>query len=548
LGGGVQKGRATGQVAFLSKVDSMAGAISPFPAPGFDPARRAALRFGMGAFASFLAAPAFAQSFATTAIQQTLGDGQKFSPSLVIDLARLLSKRPYTPPPTDLPDPLNNLNYENYIGIRAQPAGQIWSGENRPFVVEPLHRGYAFQAQVTLFVVEDAMVRRIVYDRSKFDYGRLQPPATLPDLGFSGFRVLGDAQDGKMREVGIFQGATFFRSSARYQNLGVMARGLTLKAGDSKGEEFPAFRAFWIEQPAQASDNLVVHALLDSESVTGAYRFILRASDVSIIDTEITLFARTPVENFGIAGMTSTYFFGPNTRRNNDDPRPAVFESSGLSIHNGNKEWIYRPLNNPDMLQISSFVDPSPKGFGLVQRLRDFRDFRDGDQNFERRPSLWIEPIGEWGQGMVQLIEIPTENEINDNVISYWRPKQGLQPGTETFFAYRQFWSWQPPDRPDLGVVTETRTGSAGGRRRRFMVDFVGEAFKQPQSLAEMKPVLGASPGQVSGLRVWTYPEQKLVRVGFVLDPGGENASELRLLLESNGRPLTETWLYRWTP
>jgi glucans biosynthesis protein len=149
---------------------------------------------------------------------------------------------------------------------------------------------------------------------------------------------------------------------------------------------------------------------------------------------------------------------------------------------------------------------------------------------------------------MVQLIEIPTENEINDNVIAYWRPKQGLQPGTETFFAYRQFWSWQPPDRPDLAIVTETRTGSAGGRRRRFMVDFVGEAFKQPQLLADMKPVLGASPGQVSGLRLWTYPEQKLVRVGFVLDPGGENASELRLLLESNGRPLTETWLYRWTP
>ena len=526
----------------------MVGVHLPSPAPGSGPDRRAVLRLGAGALALLAAPSVQAQSSAATAIQQALGDGQKFTPSSVVDLARVLSKRPYAPPPSDLPDPLNNLNYENYIGIRTLPTAMVWAGENRPFVIEPLHRGYAFQAQVTLYLVEDQTVRRIAYDRSKFDYGKLQPPATLPDLGFSGFRVMGDPLDGKMREIGIFQGATFFRSSARHQNLGVMARGLTLKAGDPKGEEFPAFRAFWIEQPAKGADQLVIHALLDSESVTGAYRFILRASDVTLIDTELTLFARTAIDNVGIAGMTSTYFFGPNSRRMPDDPRPAVFESSGLSIHNGNKEWIYRPLSNPETLQISSFVDPSPRGFGLVQRPRDFRDFRDSDQNFERRPSLWIEPIGEWGQGLVQLIEIPTENEINDNVIAYWRPKQALQPNTETFFAYRQFWSWQPPDRPDLALVTDTRTGSAGGRRRRFIVDFVGDAFKEPQTFVDMKTVLGASPGQVSGLRLWTYPEQKLVRVGFVLDPGGENASELRLLLEKNGRPLTETWLYRWTP
>ncbi len=205
-----------------------------------------------------------------------------------------------------------------------------------------------------------------------------------------------------------------------------MARGLTLKAGDPKGEEFPQFRAFWIEQPSAQSDRLVIHALLDSESVCGAYRFTVRAGDVSIIDTEITLFPRAPVENYGIGGMTTTYLFGANDRRGVDDVRPSVFESSGLQIKNGNEEWIWRPLQNPDTLQISAFVDPSPRGFGLLQRERDYSAFLDDDQNFERRPSLWIEPIGEWGPGLVQLIEIPTDNEINDNVLCYWRPKQPL--------------------------------------------------------------------------------------------------------------------------
>ena len=443
------------------------------------------------------AAPARAQSFTTAAIQSSLGEGQRFAPGTLIELARLLSRKGYNPPQVDLPEPFANLNYEQYIGIRALPSAHLWSGENRSFSVEPLHRGFAFQSPVQLFTVEDGQIRRVIYDRSRFDYGRLQPPATLPDLGFSGFRVFGDAQGGRTREVAIFQGASFFRSSARGQNIGVMARGLTLKAGDPKGEEFPQFRAFWIEQPSAQSDRLVIHALLDSESVCGAYRFTVRAGDVSIIDTEITLFPRAPVENYGIGGMTTTYLFGANDRRGVDDVRPSVFESSGLQIKNGNDEWIWRPLQNPDTLQISAFVDPSPRGFGLLQRERDYAAFLDDDQNFERRPSLWIEPIGEWGPGLVQLIEIPTDNEINDNVLCYWRPKQPLAAGTEVSFAYRQFWCWQPPERPNLLQVTGTRVGRGkNNAQRRFVVDFSGEALKSTQAILEMKPALSVHLGR----------------------------------------------------
>ncbi|MHB2166169.1 OpgD/OpgG family glucan biosynthesis protein [Alsobacter sp. R-9] len=526
-------------------------AASPSPPDarlGID--RRSFLAGGASAAVALAAAgPAAAQSFAQTAIQSALGEGTSFTPGTVVELARLLSKKAYNAPATDLPDPFNGLNYEQYIGIRALPATVLWQQEGRGFTVEPLHRGYAFQSAVSLFVVEDGTVRRVSYDRNKFEYGRLNVPATLPDIGFSGFRVFGDAQGGRQREVAIFQGATFFRSSARGQNLGVMARGLTLKAGDPKGEEFPQFRAYWIEQPSARSDALVIHALLDSESVVGAYRFMLRTGDVSIIDTEVTLFPRANVENYGIAGMTSTYLFGTNDRRNIDDVRPAVHESSGLQIHNGNGEWIWRPLSNPETLQISAFVDPSPKGFGLLQRERDYASFLDDDQNFERRPSLWIEPIGDWAPGLVQLIEIPTDSEINDNVLAYWRPRQPLVAGGETFFAYRQFWCWQPPERPSLAQVTQTRVGRGrNAAQRRFVVDFSGEGLRSTQTTTELRPTLSAAPGQIVNVRMWPYPERKLVRIGFDLDVGSETLSELRLVLEAGGKPVSETWLYRWTP
>ena len=512
--------------------------------------RRALLRLAAAAAASAVgSSSASAQTFATTAIQSALGEGQRFSSTTLIELARVLSRRPYTPPGSDLPDPFGALTYEQYIGIRATPAAVLWNFEGRGFTVEPLHRGFAFRDAVSLFVVEDGAVRRVVYDRGRFDYGRLTVPATLPDLGFSGFRVFGDSQSGRGREVAIFQGASFFRSSARGQNLGVMARGLTLKPGDPKGEEFPVFRAFWIEQPAARTDTLVIHALLDSESVTGAYRFTLRTGDVTIIDTELSLFPRATVENYGIAGMTTTFLFGPNDRRGVDDVRPAVHESGGLQIHNGNDEWIWRPLANPDTLQISGFVDPSPRGFGLIQRERDPSAFLDDDQNFERRPSLWIEPIGDWAAGLVQLIEIPTESEVNDNVVAYWRPKQPLTAGTEIAFAYRQFWCWLPPDRLPVAMVMATRIGRGrNNAQRRFLVDFVGDQLKTAQNVLELRPKIASAPGTIVNLRTWPYPERRLYRVGFDLDLGSEPASELRLVLEAGGKPVSETWLYRWTP
>jgi periplasmic glucans biosynthesis protein len=517
-----------------------------------DPNRRDVLTWLSGAAAGAVAVPGILLGQPATPqslVQTLLGEGRRFEPAAVTEVARALSRRPYAAPQNDLPDPFANLNYEQYVGIRALPTALIWGGEGRGFVAEPLHRGFVFSNPVSLFVVEDGLVRRVSYDRNRFDFGRLNAPATIGDIGFSGVRLFASlGEGGAPIEFAIVQGATFFRAVARGQNYGVVARALTLRPAETRGEEFPMFRAFWLERPTAGINALVVHGLIDSESTAGAVRMTFRPGDMTIVDVETTLFPRVNLEHVGLGGMGSTYLFGPNDRRGVDDARPAVYESKGVQMLNGQGEWLWRPLQNPEMLQISVFVDRNPQGFGLLQRDRDYSSFQDDDQRFERRPSLWIEPIGEWGQGAVQLIEIPNDSEINDNILAYWRPRAAMAAGSEVAFSYRQFWCWTPPERPPLATVTATSAGrGAAGRRRRFFVDFSGEGLNGVPP-PDFRAALTASAGTIHALKTWPYPDRKTVRVAFELDPGNENASEMRLVLEAGGKPLSETWLYRWTP
>lgn len=517
-------------------------------ATGPAPSRRAVMSRLALAPAIWTAGAARAQTASVPAtIQATLGEGQRFNPSAVVDLARTLSKRPFSAPASDLPSPFAGLTFEQYVAIKPLPSARIWDGEGRGFVAEPLPRGFVFTTAVTLFTVEEGQVRRILFDRGRYDFGALAVPPDGPELGFSGVRLSAVSGSGPPLEFAILQGATFFRALARGQSFGIMARGLTLKPAESRGEEFPVFRAFWLERPNAGSNAVVVHGLVDSESVAGAVRMTFRPGDMTIVDVETTLFPRVNLEHVGIGGMGAAFLFGPNVRRGTDDARPRAYEMSGLQMLNGKGEWLWRPINNPDTLQISAFLDENPKGFGLLQRERDFASFQDDTQRYERRPSLWIEPLGDFGQGQVQLIEIPSDSEINSNILAYWRPKAVMQAGSEVALAYRQFWCWSPPERPSLAAVTATRSGrGTSGRRRRFLVELTGDGLAA--AIPDLKAAISASPGTIGSVRLWPYPDRKVVRVGFELDPGGETACEMRLLLQAGDKPLSETWLYRWTP
>ena len=497
------------------------------------------------AFAGALAAAGAALESAR-ARAEPMDPPSPFAPDNVLDLARELAKSPFKAPKSTLPDVFSNLNFEQYSAIRRNPGSALWSDEKSGFALEPLHRGFIFTAPVQLHIVENGQARRLIYDRAAYDFGKLQPPADLPDLGFSGVRVLKGAPGQGWLDLAIFQGATFFRSLARGQTYGVNARGLSIRTGDAQGEEFPLFRALWIEKPSPASDALTIHALLDSASLTGAFHFTLRPGDATIIDTELTLVARVAVDHLGLGAMTATYVFGPLDHRHSEDVRPAVYDTGGLQILTGAGEWLWRPIASRDTLQISAFGDMNPRGFGFLQRARVFDAFYDDDAHWELRPSLWIEPIGDWGEGEVILLEIPSDSENNDNIIAQWRPKADLAEGATISFAYRQFWCWTPPARPNLATVASSRAGKLG-KRRRFIVEFVADLFGDPQKAAEVSASIEAAPGRIVASRLYAYKERRSIRVVFDLDPGSESYSELRVVLKAAGQPVSETWLYRWT-
>ena len=517
---------------------------SPLPLPS----RRAVLATAVAAAAAGAAPRALAQQPPLPAAQ-ALPDGQRFDAGNVAALARALAKRPYQAAPTEMPDGLRDLTYEQYVTIRPSPSALLWGGEGRGFVVEPLHRGFVFTVPVALHVVEDGVVRRVAYDPGRFEFGKLKSPEAGRDLAFSGFRVYAAFGAGQPVDFALFQGATFFSALAAGQGFGIQARGLSIRTAEARGEEFPYFRAFWIERPSVGQGALVVHALIDSESTTAALRMTLRPGETSHVDVEGTLFPRATLDHVGLAGMAASYLFGPSDRRNVDDARPGVYEVNGLLVANGGAETLWRPVQNPETLQVSAFMDRDPKGFGLMQRARDYASFQDDDQHWERRPSLWVEPLAEWGEGAVQLVEIPSDSEVNKNVIAYWRPKAPIPAASEFPFGYRQSWCWQPPHRPALAAVAGSRVGGVpGGRKRRVLVDFAGEALAAGAVPADLKASVSAAPGKVERLRTFAYPERRTLRVSFDLDPGGDNHSELRLLLEGGGQAISETWLYRWTP
>src|SRR5690606_2303278 len=341
-----------------------------------------------------------------------------------------------------------------------------------------------------------------------------------------------------------FQGASYFQAVPRDASYGLSARGLALRTAHPQGEEFPEFTHFWVERPSANASGIVVHALLDSPSTTGAYRFSITPGAETIMDVDVTLFPRAPLEDVGIAPLTSMFLFDESERMRIDDYRDEVHKSDGLQIVLASGEQVFRPLRNPTQLQISAFTSVAPKAFGLVQRSRRLSDFHDLDAMYERRPSVWIEPTSEWGPGELQLIEIPTDLETNDNIVTMWKPKEVIPPGQPWHTSYRIRWTTTPRVQPSLGRVTATRTGpTRDGKRRLFVVDFVGAG----RDVDGLELDIGSSTGRISNATLQPNRLTKGIRATFELDPQNADLVELRMRIMRGDRPVTETWLYRWT-
>ena len=471
-----------------------------------------------------------------------------FEGATVRNMARQLALQPYKAPDNTLPAPLKNLNFEQYQSIRFDPAKAFWRGQGRKFTAEFFHRGYIYHDRVNIFEVVDGKSIPITYSSDMFTFGKVDP--TTGDLGFAGFRIRyplnhPDGSD----EVCAFLGASYFRAIAKGQGYGLSARGLAIKTADSGGEEFPVFRSFWLERPSPGADLMVIHALLDSPSTTAAFRFTIRPGQDTVFDTETATYPRTDITQAGLAPLTSMFLFDANDRVRFDDWRAAVHDSNGLRLHTGHDELIWRPLINPRQLQISAFEDVSPRGFGLMQRKRAFRDYQDLESHFEDRPSLWVEPIGDWGHGMVELVEIPSDREINDNMVAFWRPHDPLRAKGEYLLNYRLHWCWTPPGDVKLGQVTQTRCGlSFDQKHRQFIIDFVGDALKPLTAEHPPKLDTGSSKGKIVSAVTQPNPAVGGWRVSIQLDTQDNKLVELHARLMQDDQPLTDTWIYRWTP
>ena len=471
-----------------------------------------------------------------------------FSRAALLDEARKLAQAPFVEPTLDLPARFADLSYEQYREIRWKRDLLIWRAEGRGFGLEPLHTGSVYRAPVQLYIVEDGQTARLAFDRDKFDYGPNVKPPEDPkqDLSFSGFKLRRPLRDDdKWNEFAIFQGATYFKALARGLTYGLTARGLAINTADPDGEEFPVFTRFYVERPDQNAASVIVHALLDSRSVTGAYRFTLRPGEETTIDVELTLFPRAELGHIGLGALNSMFLYDSTNRTRFDDLRPAVHMSDGLAITTGSGERIWRPLGNPRNLQISAFVDQSPRGFALAQRRRAFPEFQDLENRYDLKPSAWIEPVGDWGQGSVVLVEIPSDAEIHENIVAYWRPKAKLPAGQEFSAAYRLHWGPSMPTAPEIGFVSATREGQGTNQTsRRFVVDFLGNM----PAAGAVKLEISASAGRILNPILRPNPVAGGYRVQFDLDTRNVPLSELRLLLTDGAKPVSETWLYRWTP
>lgn len=462
---------------------------------------------------------------------------------------------------------LKGLDYDDYQKIQFNPARARWKDDTGElFRVEAFHPGWLYNQPVHLFQLVDGQTRPMRFDTEDFLYhgnlaARVPKDEHLP--GIAGFRLntplnRADVFD----ELVAFLGASYFRALGRGNVYGLSARGLAINTGISGAEEFPRFTEFYLEKPAKGADRITVYAALESPSLTGAYRFVIAPGADTTMEVTARLFLRADIKQLGVAPLSSMFLFGANERGDFDDYRPQVHDSDGLRFVEGPRGGppgaerpYWRPLRNPDALASSYFESRSLRSFGLYQRDRDWNDYLDAGAQYQRRPSLRVELLGDWGKGVVRLVEIPTKLETNDNIAAFWVPDAPAKAGDALVFAYRLHWGMLPPD-PDamLAYVQRTRTGAGGvsgvkskGDSHKFVIDFHGGLMATLPEDAVLSPEVTASKGKILHPALSKLPGGRGWRLVFDLAAPADAVVELTAGVKGYGRSLTETWLYQWS-
>jgi glucans biosynthesis protein len=494
------------------------------------------------------------QCFLTVALAASLlflsGNALPFGFDDVGARARQLAAAPYRKPENPLPRELQALTYDQYREIRFNPDRTLWRGAGLPFEVGFFHPGHYFGQPVRINEISTDGVREIRFGAELFNYGASTlDPQKMRNLGFAGFRIHFPVNSPKYKdEVLSFLGASYFRALGRNQRYGLSARALAIDTGVMSGEEFPHFVEFWLSRPAPADKEMIVYALLDSRRATGAYRFVLKPGIETAVEVRARLFFREEVGKAGLAPLTSMFYHGENQRPPADDARPEVHDSDGLSIQAANGEWIWRPLVNPRRLLVTSFAMTDPVGFGLMQRDRDFNNYQELDMRYELRPGAWVEPKGRWGAGRVELVQIPTPDETNDNIVAYWVPNEAPKPKQPYDLEYRLLWQKDAETRPALAWVTQTRRGRTVTRKPDGSISYTVD-FAPPTTARPEAPVDAVVSSDANGEILESSVRRNELTGGWRLSlrvkrMDEKKPVELRAHLRSTGQTISELWSY----
>lgn len=467
---------------------------------------------------------------------------------------------PFVDPSVVLPDAYAGMDYDAYRHVQFRPDHAKWAGFGATFQLQAFHLGWLFKQPVKLFEMVDGKAQPINFTANDFDYHDDRVEAGVvaaPFPGVAGFRLnypLNTAD--RLDELVSFLGASYFRALGRGNAYGLSARGVVLNSWVEGPEEFPNFTEFYLERP-KGNAPLTAYAVLEGPSVAGAYRFVItpahaQAQD-STIEVTARLFFRADIKELGIAPLTSMFLFDDGNRAQFDDYRPQVHDSNGLLQEHATGEVFWRALNNTAALGNSYLWDNNPKAFGLYQRGRDFEAYQDSGAHYEKRPSVRVEPVGDWGQGSVRLIEIPSKLEADDNIVAFWVPAEPVKAGDAREFRYLLRWGDFNPDGKTLAYVSDTRGGQGGvsgienaASLRKFAIDFKGGALESWDLATPPDIVASATGGTVKVAAVSKIPENNIWRLVLDVEVSGPNPVELKAYLVGQGRQLTETWLYQW--
>jgi periplasmic glucans biosynthesis protein len=512
----------------------------------------------LAASALFGSAAAMAQQpdGADPATAAPAGEATPFSFDRLTAAAKARAGQAYAPVQEELPEAVANLTYDQHRAIRYRPEDAIWAGE-APFELQAFHPGWLFKQPVHLNTVEDGRATKLDIDADKFIYRAPLDPAQFEGLDFpgvAGFRLHYPLNSPDvMDELVSFLGASYFRALGRGNFYGLSARGLAINTATTAGEEFPVFTDFWIEKPKRQDKSITIYAALEGPSVTGAYAFEITPGENTQMEVTARLFIRRDIQRLGIAPMTSMFLFGENNDHAFDDYRGQVHDSDGLKIVRGSGEDLWRHLNNPKVLANSFFVENGVKAFGLFQRGRNFDHYQDAEAGYERRPSLLVEPLGEWGRGAINLVEIPTELEVNDNIVAYWIPEGEIKAGQELEYRYRLTWGAieEPSDTVARAVALRTGVGGTSGVEntkdlRKFVVDFAGERIGNLPAETNVEAHVSVSRAEIVHTGVSRVGANDAWRLVVDLIPESDAPVELSAYLTLGGERLSEIFAYQW--